>query len=63
MPRRLSDEELADLTGSWKNSTVDTSKYIQPILKAWEVDFTTFQYFMNIGGLCLETGEKFFIGV
>ena len=60
-PRIIDNRELADLPESWENSTVDTSKYYQCVLKAWEVDIDTYKAFKSDGALCQEHDNRFFI--
>lgn len=61
MGRPLSAEELADLSSEWLNPTVDTSKYFQSVLRAWEVEEADYIRWKNVGGSCQEEQGKFYI--
>jgi len=41
-PRRITNEELANLSEAWEHPTVDTSKYYQSVLVAYEIDQETY---------------------
>lgn len=60
-PRRLTNEELADLPGNWENATVDTTKYYQNVLLAYEVDEPRYNFYKLTGGLCQKYNDKFYI--
>lgn len=60
-PRKISNEELADLSQDWENPTVDTSAYYQSALAAWEVDRETYQQHKASGGLCQVYKGKYYI--
>ena len=59
--RELSNKELADLPETWQNSKVDTSKYYESVMKAWEVDRPTFYRFKAEGRLCMVNAGKYYI--
>lgn len=60
--RKLSAKELADLhTNNWKNASVDTTKYSQCILKAYEVSKYMYGMYRDIGGLCQIHNNKYYI--
>ncbi len=61
MCRKLSNAELADLPESWENPTVDTSKYIQCVLAAYEVDEAGYLEHKRAGGLCQEHSGRFYV--
>lgn len=50
--RMVTNQELADLSDEWLNPTVDTRKYRQNVLRAFEVDAETFEGYRKDGGLC-----------
>lgn len=60
-PQRLTPQQLADLPETWENPTVDTSKYIQAVGRAWEVDEDTFRECLHDGTLCQQVGNRYFI--
>ena len=51
-PRTISAEELANLSTRWENPTVDTSKYYQTVLRAFQVNEQTYLKHKTAGGLC-----------
>lgn len=57
--RKITDQELANLSNEWINPTVDTKKYYQNVLRAFEVDAETFESYRKDGGLCqiVDTGN------
>ena len=59
--RELNAQELADLPEAWQNAKVDTSKYYQSALKAWEVDPQTDQQAKAAGRLCMQYKGRFYI--
>ena len=59
--RRITNRELADLPADWENPTVDTRKYCQCVLVAFEVDEQTFFEHREDGGLCQKSNERFYI--
>ena len=59
--RELTAQELADLPEAWQNAKVDTSKYYQSALKAWEVDPKTYQQAKAAGRLCMQYKGRFYI--
>lgn len=50
--RPITNQELADLSDEWLNPTVDTRKYRQSVLRAFEVDAETFENYRKDGGVC-----------
>lgn len=59
--RLLTNRELADLPTDWLNPTVDTNKYYQSVVMAWEVDEGTFERWKAQGKLCQEHNGHFYI--
>lgn len=59
--RKISNEELADLSNEWKNPTVDIRKYYQNVLYAFEVDELAYNEHKLSGGLCQKHNGKFYI--
>jgi len=59
--RKVSNRELADLPEAWENPRVDTRKYIQCAMRAWEVDSETYLEWKNAGGLCQVYEGKYYI--
>ncbi len=59
--RVLSSAELADLSSNWENPTVDTDKYYQCVMKAWETDESTYERHKGEGGLCQIQDGRFYI--
>lgn len=43
IPRRLTNEELADLPSIWENSLVDVRNYYTSVMLAWEIDEETYR--------------------
>lgn len=60
-PRRLTNEELADISSNWENATVDTTKYYQNVFLAYEVDEPRYNFYKLTGGLCQKYKGKFYI--
>lgn len=60
-PRRITNEELADLSDNWENPTVDTSKYYQNVLRAYECDRETYLDYKADGGLCQVHNGRYYI--
>jgi len=58
---KLTAEQLADISSEWENSTVDTSKYYQAVMTAWEVSKDIYYDWRETGGLCQEYRGKFYI--
>jgi len=58
---KLTAEQLADISSEWENSTVDTSKYYQAVMTAWEVSKDIYYDWREAGGLCQEYRGKFYI--
>lgn len=50
--RRITNQELADLSDEWLNSTVDTRRYYQTCLTVFEVDEETFEELKKDGVCC-----------
>ncbi len=59
--REITAEELADLPEDWNNPTVDTTKYYQCALRAWEVTRQVYDVYTEGGGLSQERNGKFYI--
>ena len=59
--RQLSNQELADLPEKWENTTVDTSKYIQVPMRAWEVRKEVYQQEKQRGRLCQEYRGRYYV--
>lgn len=59
--RKLTNEELADLSLEWENPTVDTSKYFQDVMEAWEVDRDAYEGHKGEGGLAQEHAGRYYI--
>jgi hypothetical protein len=61
-PRRLTDEELADLPlDHWHNVKIDESRYYVSFLKAWEVDEVTYLRAKRAGMLCRYVDGRFIL--
>jgi predicted DNA-binding protein YlxM (UPF0122 family) len=58
---KLSAKELADIPENWENATVDTSKYVQNVMMAWEVPEKVYSKYKANGGLCQTYNGKFYI--
>ena len=61
MGRKLLNAELADLPEFWENPTVDTRKYIQCVLEAYEVDEAVYLKYKCAGGLCQKHNGHFYV--
>ena len=59
--REITAVELADISDEWENPTVDTRKYYQSVLRAWEVDEDTYTQHKNDGGLCQKFNGRYYI--
>ena len=59
--RRVSAQELADLSDEWENPTVDIRKYYQCVVISWEVTKEEYQEWKRQGGLCQVHEERFYI--
>ena len=59
--RKLNNLELADLSSNWENSTVDTNKYYQNVLCAYEVDEKSYNHHKSNGGLCQKNKNNFYV--
>jgi hypothetical protein len=59
--RRITPEELGDLTNEWENPTVDVTKYFQNVLYAFEVDQVMYGEHKQNGGLCQTQNGRFYI--
>lgn len=62
LPRKLTNEELADIPARWDNSGIDTSKYIPSVMEAYEVDKETYEQAKREGVMTEEWRGKFYIG-
>jgi len=60
-PRKITNQELADLPEAWQNANIDTADYIPSALEAWEVDRKTYDQAKANGLLCLEHDNRFYI--
>lgn len=60
-PRKISAQELANLLSEWENPTVDTRKYYQCVMYAYEVSKETYEQYKRDGGLCQEYQGKYYI--
>ena len=59
--RKISNEELADLSSNWENVTVDTSKYYQNVMVAFEVSEEVYKEMKAEGFLCQKYNNKFYV--
>ena len=59
--RKINNQELADISSNWENSTVDINKYYQNVLYAYEVDKESYKAHKSNGGLCQQYKDKFYI--
>jgi hypothetical protein len=59
--RRLDNWELCDLPMNWENPRVDTSKYHQSVMEAWEVDEGLYGLAKEWGDLCQKYDGRYFI--
>jgi hypothetical protein len=59
--RKVSNRELADLPAAWENPKVDTRKYYQCAMAAWEVDKATYENYKHDGGLCQKHKGRYYI--
>ena len=60
-PRYITNEELADLSDNWENPTVDTRKYYQNVLRAYECNKETYLKHKADGGLCQVHKSRYYI--
>jgi len=60
--RRISNRELADLSENWENPTVDTSKYYQCVLRAFEITEKEYEKFKRNGRLVQKVKLKYYLG-
>ena len=60
-PRRITNRELADISDEWENALVDTNKYYQCVLRAYEVTEEEYNRHKKSGGLCQKFNGKFYI--
>ncbi len=60
--RKISNKELADLPEQWNNPTVDTTKYYQCCMKAYEVDKEAYDIANRAGCLCQVWKERYYVG-
>ena len=61
LPRRISRKELADLSDDWQNPTVDTTKYYNCVMEAYEVNEATCKEHGSEGGLWQKHNNRFYI--
>lgn len=61
MLRRITNEELADLPEKWENPKVDTNKYWQCVLIAWECGKQQYKNHKMRGGLCQRHKNKYYV--
>lgn len=61
LPRKITNLELADLPSVWENPTVDTRKYYQNVMYAYEVDEATYNKWRVDGELCQKYKGRFYI--
>lgn len=61
LPRRISNAELCDLSEDWHNATVDTSKYYQCVLMAWEVTKELCDELRRDGVLWQEVDGRYYV--
>lgn len=61
MYRKITNEELANLSKYWENSTVDTSKYYQNVYYAAEVNKEEYEQHKREGGLCQIRNNRYYI--
>ena len=62
MWRKLSNRELADLLAAWENPRVDTAKYFQCAMAAWQVSRGDYEAQKIWGSLCQEIEGKYYVG-
>jgi hypothetical protein len=60
-PRLLNNQELADLSDNWENARVDTRRYYQNVLRAYEVDETTFIQCKADGDICQAYKFRYYV--
>jgi len=60
--RRLTAKELADLSTNWGNARVDTTKYYQCALQAWEVSKEIYEKGIKAGLLYQEADGRYYLG-
>jgi hypothetical protein len=60
-PRKISNQELADLSNEWENPKVDTTKYYHNVIEAWEVSKDAYETYKKLGVLCQEHEGKYYI--
>ena len=59
--RKITNQELADLSDNWENPTVDINKYYQNVLYAYEVDEESYNHHKSNGVLCQKYKNKFYV--
>jgi len=59
--RKISNKELADLPPEWENSKVDTKKYYQNVMEAYEVSIGLYMECKRDGGLCQKYSDRYYI--
>jgi hypothetical protein len=60
--RKLSNEELADLPENWENAKVDTRKYFQCVMEAWEIEKDAYEANKIDGFLVQEYKGRYYTG-
>ncbi len=59
--RIISNRELADLPEEWENPTVDTIKYFQCVMSAYECTEIQYNAFKKRGRLVQYYKEKYYV--
>jgi len=59
--RKITNQELADLSDEWENPQVDTRFYHQQALRAWEVTQEEYERHKREGGLCQQQDGRFYV--
>lgn len=60
--RQISNKELADLPEAWENSLIDTSRYHESVMEAYEVDADTYETVKAEGFLCQIHDGRYYCG-
>lgn len=60
--RKITNEELADLPETWENPRVDTRKYIQCTMSAYEVDQELYETLKHAGALVQIHNGRYYAG-
>ena len=61
LPRKITNEELADLPESWENATVDVSKYFPCVMRAYEVNEETYTQCKDDGDMCMVYKFRYYV--